>query len=154
MEFGDDNMFNLDFDYIEWDSDSQAWDPVDIQSYMETQVDLEQQVAQENQTFPKLARVKKVTPVPEKEVWSHSRLSDNVVSCSNTKYVRDAITNNHVSPYSYILLRSTDYAALRCGSKDFKYGAPCLILDNLQSCPGSISELGSAINEHFGLIPV
>lgn len=139
------------YDFIEWDSDEHAWDDVDLDTYMNTQVDLEQQIAQENNTFPRLARIKKCPA--DTEIWTHKRESPNVVALSNTKFVRECITQEGISPYSYIILRTSDYAALRCGTKDYKYGAPCIILDQPHTIDGPIQQLGNALNNHFGLIP-
>lgn len=146
----DNDLFET-FEYIEYDEESGIWQSIDPDNFVESAYQSELQAAQEENIPPRIQKVHKVPKVqPEKEQWSHKRVAPNVVELSNTKYLRQCVTKELLPPNSYVILPVQEYQAFRNGSKDFKYGAPCIILVDPSHCLGSISQLGLELDTHFG----
>lgn len=142
------------FSYIEWDSDSQQWCDVDVASFMEDQVQAEAKAAEENGDFPRLQRVakRKPTPQPVQEPWQSQRVNEFVTLLSNTKFIRNAQVKENIPPRAYVIVPITEYAAFKCGTKDYKWGTKAVIVQDPQSMPWSMSDFGSCLNQEFGLL--
>lgn len=143
------------FQYIEWDSDDQMWSQVDVNDYMEQECEIEKQRAQEQQTFPRLQKIKtrKTPPVnrsPETPPWTFQRENEFITYLSNTKYVRDCHVAAQLPDSSYVIIPIQEYTAFRRGSKDDRWGSRAIILSNPLQCDASIKELGEGLHAVFG----
>lgn len=139
------------YDYIEYDEESGLWQPIDPNLFLEQSYQINQQLSTEENTPPTMIRVKKTPTIPkEKEQWSHQRVAPNVVTLSNTKYIRQCVTKELLPPNSYVIVPVQEYQCFRNGSKDFKFGAPCVILIDPAHCLGSVMDFGKELDQHFG----
>ncbi|UNI72384.1 MAG: hypothetical protein [Chaetfec virus UA24_3359] len=148
-------MLDQDFfetaDYIEFDEESGIWQQIDPLNYIEQVYQEEQQIAKQENIPPRIQKVHKTASIPnQKEQWSHQRVAPNVVCLSNTKYLRQCVSKELLPPNSYVILPVQEYQAFRCGSKDFKFGAPCVILIDPAHCLGSVMDFGKELDQHFG----
>lgn len=140
-----------DYTYIEFDEESNIWQPVDPRQFIEQTYQINQQISQEENTPPTMIKIKKTAAVPRQmEVWTHQRVAPNVVTLSNTKFIRECVTKELLPPNSYVIVPVQEYQCFRNGSKDYKFGAPCIILIDPSHCLGSVMDFGRELDQHFG----
>lgn len=146
----EDDLFN-DYQYIEYDEESNIWQPIDPHEFIEQTYQINQQLSQEEHTPPTIIKIKKTSSRPRQmEVWTHQRVAPNVVSLSNTKFLRECVSKELLPPNSYVILPVQEYQAFRCGAKDFKFGSKCIILIDPSHCLGSVMDFGKELDQHFG----
>lgn len=138
--------------YIEYDPDAGIWQELDPYNFIEQAFQTEQIISQQENSQPRIQKVFKTPKIPKTvEKWEHHRVAPNLVTLSNTKYLRQCVTKELLPPNSYVILPVNEYQAFRNGSKDFKFGAPCVIIIDPAHSLGSVMDFGRELDQHFGL---
>lgn len=146
-------MDNDDSFLIQWDSEDETWTQIDAAEFIDTQLALESQAAEESGTFPRALKVvrQKKQKEPQPELWEHKRLSDNIILLSNTKFIRNCAVINNIPPASYVIVPLCEAQCFRQGSKDYGFGAKCVIIQDMENAPGTVADLGQNLSQFFGL---
>lgn len=138
---------------IQWDSEDEMWAQVDTDDFIDTQLALESQAAEESGTFPRALKVvrHKKPKEPQPEIWEHKRISENIILLSNTKFIRECTVKDNIPPASYVIVPLSEAQCFRQGSKDYGFGSKCVIIQDMENAPGTVADLGQNLSQFFGL---